>query len=111
MKKSSVTATIMALYILAGFFIVGVALSAEEIETNGRFIAYHDGIVLDRHTNLMWAAKDNGYNMTRLDAERYCKDYRSGGYAEWRMPTQDELASLYGEDKAYKSDSSFDVYF
>ncbi len=62
---------------------------------DGRFIASGDGTVLDTRTNLMWAAKDNGANISWQDAKSYCENYRGGGYADWRMPTQDELAGLY----------------
>ena len=68
-----------------------------ETGRDGRFIAYENGTVLDTRTNLMWAAKDNGANISWEDAKTYCKNYRGGGYADWRMPTQDELAVLYDE--------------
>jgi hypothetical protein len=66
-----------------------------ETSRDGRFIAYDNGTVLDMRTNLMWAAKDNGANINWQDAKIYCKNYRGGGYTDWRMPTQDELAELY----------------
>jgi Protein of unknown function (DUF1566) len=43
----------------------------------------------------MWAAKDNGSNINWANAKSYCENYRGGGYSDWRMPTQDELAGLY----------------
>ena len=63
--------------------------------TDGRFIAYDNGTVLDTRTNLMWAAKDNGADISWADARSYCENYRAGGYTDWRMPTRDELAGLY----------------
>ena len=62
---------------------------------DGRFIAYGNGTVLDTRTNLMWAAKDNGSNISWQDAKSYCENYRGGGHTDWRMPTQDELVGLY----------------
>ena len=62
---------------------------------DGRFIANADGTVLDTRTNLMWAARDNGSNINWANAKSYCENYRGGGYTDWRMPTQDELAGLY----------------
>jgi uncharacterized caspase-like protein len=62
---------------------------------DGRFISHSNGTVLDTRTNLMWAAKDNGSNINWQDAKSYCENYRGGGYTDWRMPTQDELAGLY----------------
>ena len=77
---------------------------------DGRFIAYSNGTVLDTKTNLMWAAKDNGSNINWANAKSYCDNYRGGGYTDWRMPTQDELAGLYDAAKTYKSDCDFDVH-
>lgn len=69
--------------------------TANEIKRDGRFIAYDDGTVIDIKTNLMWAAKDNDTGITWEDAKKYCENYRGGGYTDWRLPTQNELASLY----------------
>jgi len=59
------------------------------------FIAYNNGTVLDTRTNLMWAGEDNKFGINWADAESYCKNYRGGGYSDWRMPTLDELEELY----------------
>jgi uncharacterized caspase-like protein len=75
---------------------------------DGRFIAYDNGTVLDTGTNLMWAAKDNGSDINWQGAKSYCENYRGGGYSDWRMPTQDELAGLYDAGKTYKSEC---IYF
>lgn len=77
---------------------------------DGRFIAYDNGTVLDKSTNLMWAAKDNGNNINWSNAKRYCENYRRGGYTDWRMPTQDELEGLYDFTKTYKSDCGKDAH-
>jgi hypothetical protein len=69
---------------------------------DGRFIAYDNGTVLDTRTNLMWAARDNGSNINWVNAKSYCENYRGGGYADWRMPTQNELAGLYDANKSQK---------
>lgn len=59
-----------------------------------RFISYSDGTVLDTSTNLMWAAKDNGQDIRAKDAENFYKNYRGGGYTDWRMPSAEELETL-----------------
>jgi hypothetical protein len=79
---------------------------ATEIKRDGRFIAYADGTVLDTRTNLMWAANDNGSNINWQSAKSYCANYRGGGYTDWRMPTQDELAGLYDASKTQRSGCS-----
>ncbi|MDI6688543.1 MAG: DUF1566 domain-containing protein [Desulfobacterales bacterium] len=65
------------------------------IGKKGSFIAGNKEIVLDTKTGLMWAARDNGEDITWHDAKRYCDNYRGGGYTDWRMPTIDELMNLY----------------
>jgi hypothetical protein len=85
--------------------------AAKEIARDGRFIAYRDGTVLDTQTNLMWAARDNGSKINWVNAKSYCENYRGGGYTDWRMPTQDELAGLYDAAKTDKSDCGwYDVH-
>lgn len=71
----------------------------EIVISDGRFIAYEDGIVEDTQTGLMWASKDNGKDIKWADAKAYCENYRGGGYTDWRMPTQDELAGIYDKNK------------
>jgi hypothetical protein len=70
-------------------------LTHKEVGGDGRFFAYDDGTVLDRRTNLMWAAKDNGSDINWRRAKIYCENYRGGGYTDWRMPTLKELAELF----------------
>jgi hypothetical protein len=77
--------------------------TASEIGRDGRFIAYINGIVSDTRSNLMWAAKDNGSNINWANAKSYCENYRGGGYSDWRLPTQDELAGLYGSGETGKN--------
>ncbi len=79
-----------------------VSTNLREIARDGNFIAYDNGVVKDTRTNLMWAAKDNGQDITWHDAKKYCENYRGGGYTDWRMPTQDELAGLYDSNKKNK---------
>lgn len=70
-----------------------------EIARDGRFIAYTNGTVLDTKTNLMWAGTDAGVDsLNHSDATSYCEGYRGGGHTDWRMPTIDELESLYNEN-------------
>jgi len=69
--------------------------SSRQTARDNRFIVYKNGTVLDTRKNLMWAAKDNGYDLNWANAKSYCETYRGGGYRDWRMPTQDELKSLY----------------
>ncbi|MCX5856150.1 MAG: caspase family protein [Deltaproteobacteria bacterium] len=80
--------------------------AAKEIKRDGRFIAYDNRTILDTRTNLMWAAKDNGRDINWGSANAYCDNYRGGGYTDWRMPTQDELAGLYDANKSQQAECS-----
>jgi hypothetical protein len=84
--------------------------TVREIGRDGQFIAYDNGTVLDTRSNLMWAARDTGININWQNAKRYCENYRGGGYTDWRMPTQDELAGLYGAAKPYNTDCGYDAH-
>jgi hypothetical protein len=56
---------------------------------------------LDPATNLMWAAKDNGKDISWKGAIKYCHKLSLAGYTGWRMPNMDELENLY--DKSLTS--------
>ena len=110
--------TIATLSLISMLFVIPVCMAqtqpsvstAGETRRDGRFIAYDNGTVLDTRTNLMWALLDNGSNINWQDAKGYCDNYRGGGYTDWRMPTQDELAGLYDAAKTYKSDCGDDIH-
>ena len=100
MKKTMKKAAIMVAAFLLGTFIAPRSSAAQEKARDGRFIAYNNGTVLDTRTNLMWAAKDNGYEITWQDAKSYCENYGGGKHTDWRMPTMAELEGLYDEDRS-----------
>ncbi|MCX5829857.1 MAG: DUF1566 domain-containing protein [Deltaproteobacteria bacterium] len=81
--------------------------TVKEIGRDGRFIAYDNGTVLDTGSGLMWAATDNGYDMDWKGAKSYCENFGGGGYTDWRLPTQDELAGLYDPAITYKTNCGF----
>jgi hypothetical protein len=51
----------------------------------------------DPATHLIWAASDNGKNVTWPEANNYCSSLNLAGYSNWRLPTIDELAGIYDE--------------
>ena len=99
-RKNLVLATAFAFILMCGSAAEAAKRGAGssiagEIARDGVLIAYDNGTVKDTRTGLMWASKDNGESITWSKAKKYCKNYRAGGYDDWRMPTQDELATLY----------------
>jgi OOP family OmpA-OmpF porin len=95
MGKTLGKIVIIVVVILMGAFVAVKPSVAEEIASDGHFIAYDDGTVLDKQTNLLWAARDNGKNINWSDAKSYCENYRAGDNKHWRMPTKEELKGLY----------------
>lgn len=89
-----------------------ISTSIKEIATDGwRFLAYNNGTVLDTNTGLLWASKDNGEGINWYDAKEYCENYKGGGYTDWRLPTQEELAGLYERGKSYQAiQQKYDVH-
>jgi hypothetical protein len=68
-----------------------------EIGRDGSFIAYEDGTILDTKTNLMWWSKSfkevNGMD----DAHSKSQMFRGGGHADWRLPSTNELKTIYNK--------------
>ena len=86
--------TIIVFFIVIVSFMIKPSFAAEDSD-EGRFVAYDNGTVLDTQTNLLWASKDNGSNINWEDAKAFCENYEAAGYNDWRMPTKEELMSLY----------------
>ena len=53
------------------------------------------GVWTDPSTGLMWAAKDNGRDVSWKGAVKYCRDLRLAGHSNWRLPTRAELGAIY----------------
>ena len=75
------------------FLLSSCADSSEELKK--QFQTNSQGTVTDTNTKLMWAARDNQQNIDWKEAVEYCEQYRGGGYDDWRMPKQSELAALF----------------
>ena len=70
-------------------------------ETDNRFTTTAE-TVTDSKTGLMWAAIDNSADINLDNGIAYCENYTAGGHNDWRLPTQDELSTLYDIDNAGK---------
>jgi hypothetical protein len=55
---------------------------------------------IDPATNLMWAAKDNGRDVSWKGGVKYCRNLNLAGYSGWRMANLDELQGLYDQKAA-----------
>jgi hypothetical protein len=54
-----------------------------------------DGTWTDPATGLTWARQDNGTDVHWRQASNYCADLGLGGYSNWRLPTIEEIATVY----------------
>ena len=61
----------------------------------GPYIMYDNNTVVDRESGLMWAGTDNGLDIDWNDSRTFCRSYSVGGFTNWRMPSIEELQTLY----------------
>lgn len=54
-----------------------------------------DNTWTDPANGLMWGTQDNGTDVHWRQANTYCADLRLGGYSNWRLPTIEEIATMY----------------
>jgi len=90
------------LSIFLGFLLVLGAIAAEAQE---RFLDNGDGTVTDTKLGLMWAQSDNQADIFWQEAPGWIKSYfvKQIGlqHDDWRLPTINELKSLYLESPDY----------
>ena len=71
-----------------------------------RFTVNPDGTVADHELGVMWARESNPGDINWHQAKQWVKytfpDTIPAGYDDWRLPTLEELASLYVRDEGYK---------
>ncbi|MGD8503449.1 MAG: DUF1566 domain-containing protein [Syntrophobacterales bacterium] len=92
--------------LILGLITVFLVLSSSLAFSGERFTDNGDGTVTDHQLGVMWAKNDNQGNIDWRQAEKYCRwtfPYLiPTRYDNWRMPTIEELASLFVRDKSYK---------
>jgi hypothetical protein len=68
---------------------------ASPIPFEERFVDRGDGSLFDRQLDLVWATRDNEESLNWYDAQSWIESYEAGGHSDWRLPTLDEIESLY----------------
>ena len=73
-----------------------LACSAGEESRDSRFVGVAAGVVHDAQTQRVWTAKDGAHEVSWGDASHQCRSLELDPKAQaWRLPTIDELATLY----------------
>ena len=89
----SIIIAVIAILLVASFS--DSADKAKIIATDGQYVSYKNGIVYDEKTNLEWIVgpdKDTTWDEAKAWVESLSVE--GGG---WRMPTREELKTLYKE--------------
>ena len=73
----------------------GVAVRGEKISAQ-RFIDNGDGTITDTVSKLMWQ-KNQPERKSYNDVQEMLKDFELAGYKDWRLPTMQELGSIFDE--------------
>jgi hypothetical protein len=101
---TTTTGLITALIVTVGFGTLAalqqIALreardKCQKIEADQASEPVPKGVFVDPKTKLMWTKKDNGLHVNWFSASEYAERLRLGGYEDWRLPTVEELESLY----------------
>jgi hypothetical protein len=98
---------ISVILILTAIQMLGMAPTAR---CGPRFIDNGDGTITDQQLGLMWAKSDNQGDINWKAAEAFAK-FNFGymvakQYDNWRLPTLEELQSLYRQDSNYQGYTS-----
>ncbi len=83
------------LFFTIALFLVGCSLQPLKAAENQFSFEADNSLLIDKKTALMWPVQDNGYDVSWQAAKRFCLNFNLAGYSDWRMPSQQELASLY----------------
>ncbi len=110
LMKTRIVNYLLVVTSLVVFAISPLSAAEKGLDEKTRFIVSKD-TVIDNRTGLMWAVNDNRDDINWQDSHGFCAKFRGGGFSDWRMPTQDELATLYDFDPKSKRDYSIPAVF
>jgi hypothetical protein len=76
--------------------VVEITLRAAH-DQNAAFAGNEGHTWIDLSTRLMWARSDNGEDVSWQQAANYCHNLKLDGFSNWRLPTIDELSTIYDQ--------------
>ena len=93
--KSGATRRVVPILLSTVAMIAGAQSSTQDQGSAQETLAR--GYWSDSSTGLVWAANDNGKNVTWDNALKYCRNLSLAGYSDWRLPSIDELQGIYND--------------
>ncbi len=99
------------IFIFSMITVFVVVFTFNIIHAEERFVDNADGTVTDNQTGLMWAKNGSPGDLTWQDSEDYCRTPAIAAYkySDWRMPTIEELKTLYVKDsEGHETDCGLD---
>ena len=85
--------------------------------SDNRFTDNEDGTVTDTEKGLMWNKTDSMNDLKKwvnyqdsADYARSLSEKKFAGYDNWRLPTRDELSTIYDESWAIKDRFGKDIH-
>ena len=92
---------------ILGLLSTGLILICSTLLSGERFTDNMDGTITDHQLGLLWGKEDTKGNVDWKSAERWVKytfpySLPENKRAGWRLPTLEELQSLYIKDAEYK---------
>ncbi|MBI5591317.1 MAG: DUF1566 domain-containing protein [Deltaproteobacteria bacterium] len=73
-----------------------------------RFMFSKEALIVDTRTGFMWVpAPDQDTNWDQ--ANSYVQNLRAGGFSDWRLPSRQELESLYNPSSSNKVHPAFHI--
>ena len=87
------------------------------LDTMDRFVLVGEHTVVDKQKKLMWTRTDSMNDMKKwvnyqdsVDYVRTLCDKKIAGFDDWRLPTRDEMDTLYNESYALKDKFEKDIH-
>ena len=74
-------------------------ISSKQVSIVRYSLTDNNETVTDHKTGLIWQRADDGQTRNWEEANQYCKDLALGGYADWQLPTIEELFPLADRSK------------
>jgi hypothetical protein len=109
-RKNSYSIYALLIITLVLLLLSSNAIAVPKESTDKRFSDHDDGTITDTKTGLMWMKKDSYLHLEHWlnwhEVHDYIRQLNDEGFAQyndWRLPTTDELKTLYEPDKLNSS--------